>query len=462
MAWNDLAKRVLVNAIGTVESNNRFDAIYYSDPITVGFMQWFGPRAVGILKRMMTENPSSMSGMAGTLRSWLDRGGPSASTRYLSRAEGSSIQAGLRANAPIQVDQALKDFESYAATASSLGLSRESNTQAYIMWCVAFHQSPARARRLLRAVGPTSSLDRIHSALLNEPVFGKYKNRYNTSYRIIKTMNPGSIHLSNQAGGNGSSNDGPVVDDGDGQGGQDLDGDGVPDVLERQDGQIGYIEAHGDSLLVRMRDGKNVWAHLNNAGIYVVGGLPAAGATVPGGPGATGVTPDAGGGGGGGAGGGAGGGGDGSIGARVVAWLAARKGRFYYTNGADRWNPDKTGGGDCSSVIRRAYLDIAGIDIGNRSFDIARRGKEVQSGRGPRGWNKSLWRAGDVVCMGLTYARAYSSSGISHVECYTGDGQHSWGHGGGPGGRTKGPTYNDLFGRGYLGSATVWTVRRFS
>lgn len=455
MAWDSLAQRVMVNAIGTVESNNRWDAIYYSDPITVGFMQWFGPRAVNILNRMLRESPASMAGMAASLRSWLGRGGPGAGSRYLTRAEGESIRGGLRANANVQVKQALEDFESYAATAAALGLSREKNTQTYIMFCVAYHQSPARARRLLRAIGPSSSVDRLHAALLNEPVFGRYRNRYNTSYRIIKSMNPGNIKLDgNVAPAPSPGNNGPVVDDGDGVGGQDLDGDGIPDVTERQDGGIGYIESHGNRLLVRMRDGKNHWATLTNGGIYVVNAA-LSGADVPSSPDDTGVAPENPGGGGG------GGGGDSSKAARIVKWMADRKGKFYYTNGSDRWDPDRTGGGDCSSTIRRAYLDVAGIDIGSRSFDIARRGREVQSGRGPRGWDVSKWHAADVVCMGLNYARSYSSSGISHVELYTGDGVHSWGHGGGAGGRTKGPTYNNLFSKGYLGSATVWTVRRF-
>jgi cell wall-associated NlpC family hydrolase len=443
MAWNDLSKRVLINAIGTVESGNRWDAIYYVDPITVGFMQWFGPRAKNLLKRMMAANPGSFAGVAASLKNDLNGSHADSwwSGRYLTRAEGQSLKPALSANASVQVQQALDDLEGYASIAGRAGLSRESNTQTYILFCVEYHQSPRRALRVLNAVGGSSSVDRYRAACLNEPVLGKYRSRINTAYGIVKSMNPGNVKLNP-----GAQSPSPGGSDADNPAAGDANGDGIPDVLQRQDASVSYIQPIGDRLRVQTRDGKSYFANLQN-GLYVTS-LPSQGAVVPSTPGATGVTPapDA--------------PGDGSKAARIVQWMASRAGKFGYTNGPARWDPDRTGYGDCSSTIRRAYLDVAGIDIGGRSFEIARRGREVQSGRGPRGWDLSLWRPGDVVCMGLSYARSYASNGISHVELYAGDGW-SWGHGGGASGHQKGPTHNRIAGRGYLGSATVWTVRRF-
>lgn len=52
--WDADAKKLAIKAIATVESNLRYDAINYNDPITVGISQWYGTRAAHLLMQIRT------------------------------------------------------------------------------------------------------------------------------------------------------------------------------------------------------------------------------------------------------------------------------------------------------------------------------------------------------------------------------------------------------------------------
>ena len=54
MAWNQHKKALAIKAIGTVESDLKYDSIYYTDAITIGIAQWFGARASALLRKMKT------------------------------------------------------------------------------------------------------------------------------------------------------------------------------------------------------------------------------------------------------------------------------------------------------------------------------------------------------------------------------------------------------------------------
>ena len=69
MAWDAKAKAVAIKAIGTVESNMRYDGIYHTDPITIGIGQWFGPRAYGLLARIKKELPAEFAKLPSELQS---------------------------------------------------------------------------------------------------------------------------------------------------------------------------------------------------------------------------------------------------------------------------------------------------------------------------------------------------------------------------------------------------------
>ena len=138
----------------------------------------------------------------------------------------------------------------------------------------------------------------------------------------------------------------------------------------------------------------------------------------------------------------------------VVAWMAKHDGDFGYTNDYRRKDPERYGWGDCSSTIAQAYRQCAGIEIGERSFNIAQNGSAVQSCSSWRELDEDAMRPADIICMGW-HSGAFAGR-ISHVEIYAGQGL-TWGHGG-PG---RGPRLHRLSDPRLTGSANIIMVRRF-
>ena len=138
----------------------------------------------------------------------------------------------------------------------------------------------------------------------------------------------------------------------------------------------------------------------------------------------------------------------------IVAWMAKHDGDFGYTNDYRRRDPERYGWGDCSSTIAQAYRQCAGIEIGERSFNIAQNGSAVQSCSSWRELDEDAMRPADIICMGW-HSGAFAGR-ISHVELYAGPGL-TWGHGG-PG---RGPRLHRLSDRQLTGSANIIMVRRF-
>lgn len=447
MAWDTHAKKLAVKAIGTVESGLKYDSINYNDPITVGIGQWFGTRAAGILKRMKSENSGSWTGVAGSFTADLDGHAESAlywTGRYLTRTEGESLRSVLNANAPIQNNQIVADLEAYAATANSYGLSSENNTPTFILWCSAYHQSPRRALQILSAVGGTVNMSRMLGAILNEPVLGQYRTRYNTVASIITSNDDSGIDL-----GDGIVNPtepGKGGDDGGVIGGVGL---GIADPTSRLASGIKYVEPYGNALRIVFSNGGHVIAQNTPMSRFVVSQDTSAGADVPGASGndssvGTPTVPDT-----------------ADLAAKraaVLKWMTDREGRFFYTNDPRRNNPDVTGGGDCSSTIGRAYLDTLGMSIGARSRDQENSPLRVVVARGSglAQFDASKCLPGDVISMALT------GTGIaSHVEMFShweGTVPRCIGHGGWP---AMGPAFDTLTASWLIGKAYPWQINRF-
>ena len=140
----------------------------------------------------------------------------------------------------------------------------------------------------------------------------------------------------------------------------------------------------------------------------------------------------------------------------IVAWMAKHDGDFGYTNDYRRKDPERYGWGDCSSTIAQAYRQCAGIDIGERSFNIASDpdAYTVASATSWRDLPLSDMKPADIICMGW-HSGAFAGR-ISHVELYAGQGL-TWGHGG-PG---RGPRLHRLSDPRLTGSANIIMVRRF-
>lgn len=134
--------------------------------------------------------------------------------------------------------------------------------------------------------------------------------------------------------------------------------------------------------------------------------------------------------------------------------MAKHEGDFGYTNDWRRRDPEKYGWGDCSSTIAQAYLQCAGIRLGERSFNIATEGRSIAYAHTWRDLDLDALRPADVICMG--WATGTFAGRISHVELYAGGG-YTWGHGG-PG---RGPRFHRLSDPSLTGSASIIAVRRF-
>ena len=145
-----------------------------------------------------------------------------------------------------------------------------------------------------------------------------------------------------------------------------------------------------------------------------------------------------------------------SVRTAIVAWMAKHDGDFGYTNDYRRKDPERYGWGDCSSTIAQAYRQCAGIDIGERSFNIASDpdAYTVASATSWRDLPLSDMKPADIICMGW-HSGAFAGR-ISHVELYAGQGL-TWGHGG-PG---RGPRLHRLSDPRLTGSANIIMVRRF-
>lgn len=430
MAWDETAKKVAIKAIGTVESSMRYDSINYNDPITVGIAQWYGPRAADIIKKMGAAHATEFAGVEQSLKADLSSHGNDGwwENRWLTRAEGNSLLPLLRAGVKEQDGQLVADLEAYFQAARNVGIDPNTNTDSFIYWCVAYHQGPRYAIRVANNVGGNASLDAFHHATLNDGVLGKYPNRYNQAYQIIKTKDtsgvssagtPSAQHPGNGGGGganNGGSNAGSLGSVwGDGSG------------LLHMNTSNGVVTAYPTGNSRQWVTGAN---KVSNGGSPAVpgnaGGAAPGGGAVPGGADAA------------------------SKRYAVYKWMYDRQYKFTYLQAPGRLNPDQSGFGDCSSTIYRAYMDTVGINPGTWTGDQYNRGTEVVRGYGhPTPAQIGQMTTADMIV--ISWGGGYPHT--DHVEMYTGDGSHTIGHGG----PNRGPHINSIF---MLDDAAWWTVRR--
>jgi len=419
MAYDAAARRVAVKAIGTVESNLNYQSINYNDPITVGVMQWYGTRAAALLGRIRSENAGTWTGVPASLTNDLNAHAATDSwwtTRYLTRAEGEPLRAVLNANKAIQNDVAFSDMDGYRDVAVRAGMNAETNTAAMLFFFVMYHQSPRRALAVLAAAGPSSNLDRLLASALNEPVLGKYRTRYQTAANIIRSNDPSGVDNTP-----GTPDPGPET-------GGDSGGDGQ----ERAQGDIRYIQAVGDALHVHYRDGHVIIAYPNGQNTFTPRQDGTVGAEVP--PPPPNPNPSTPGGG-------------SATQQALVQFVTSRIGRYAYSQGATRLNPEQNMYTDCSGLMYFAYQSVMGINIGTYTGNQWDKGTLVTQGSGTI--NESLLQPGDLVFFDWRGGRTT----VDHVDMYIGGG-NVCGHGG-PG---NGPNTKPLAER--VAGAVKYVVRR--
>lgn len=439
MAWDQQMKRVAVKAIGQVESSMNYLSINYNDPITVGIAQWFGVRAAAILNKMRAQYPREYARVAQSLRTRLEsvaETSTSWNTYYLSREEGNSLGPLLRMGSDIQDAQLVADLEAYVGTAKQYGLDHQTNTEAFILWCVAYHQGPRYALQVLNNVGGSASLDGMLHGILANGVLGQYTNRYNEAYNIIKnrvTVGVGSgLGKVNNTPGNGSgaSDSGQIS----------ISGGNLRIFADDSMGLI--VKTPWGNVRAEML-GHNVWgAKLDDITRTINNTIQQEAAkrnqaqAGAGGGGA--VAPPS----------------DGSAGAKALAWMMSRRGKFGYRQAPGRLDPDNSGFSDCSASIWRAYKDTSGINVGTWTGDQYFRGYEVM----PRGSGamtdaqRALLKPGDMIVMAWKSTGSYYPE-TDHVDMVV-DSNTLIGHGGNP---YYGPVTYSI---DRLAATRWWTVRR--
>ena len=431
MAWDDQHKKVAIKVIGTVESNLDYGAINYSDPITVGIAQWFGTRAANLLSTMKSTAVWNAQMQGTSLSVELGRHGPSDSfwnTYYLSRSSDVRLRTVLKDSAALQDQQLIADFKEYENVAKQYGIDVDGNTDAFILWACAYHQSPRAACQVAVRFGNVGLRD-MYNAILAHGTLGQYKTRYEKAYAIISSGDVSGVGSGVGSSGATVGNGGTVTTNGT----QQITIDGGELVVSVDNTNVLFAQTKWGNVNL-YPCGVNSWkANLNDIKTLVNVAVEQQAAQAQQGGNAGGVSP-----------------GDGSNGAKALAWMKSRIMKFAYRQAPGRLDPDKSGFGDCSSTIYRAYMDTCGINPGTWTGDMYFRGSAViERGSGAMSAaQKALCRPGDVIVM--SWGGGYPHT--DHVEMFV-DSTHTIGHGGdGPG-----PHINSI---GMLSGARWWTVRR--
>ncbi len=413
MAWNTETQKLAIRATMAVESNLKYDAINYRDPITVGIAQWYGTRAAGILNRIRSENPGSWVGVASSLVNDLNSRAQTSTWwtgRYLTNAEGETLRPVLRANNVIQNKQCIADFDDYGRVARNNGMNIDTSTNQFIFFCSMYHQNPRNALAVMRAVGPNASLAAFKAGCLNNRVFSKYASRYNKVYANILSGDTSGIDLGDGA----APPPDPDPDDTDIGGGDPAVGGDTGDGGDRPETDISYVRQVGSQLHIHKKGGGVITCYpTNQMGYWSMSGDPTLGVpTVPTAPAEPPVGDNQ----------PPGDGGGGPItgdnpGVKALAWMQKNAGKWKYSQGAGRDDPFRSGYTDCSACVRLAYRSTSGIDIGGYTTPQSKFGKLITTDRA------AILRGEGLLPGDLIFYRAYNREGwpYNHVEMYAGN-----------------------------------------
>ena len=139
--------------------------------------------------------------------------------------------------------------------------------------------------------------------------------------------------------------------------------------------------------------------------------------------------------------------------ARVVEWLRSRIGKYAYSQGGGRLDPDSSGYGDCSSVCWRAYQNVLGIDVGTWTGAMAGKGRRI-CGSSDTSVSDAIAKAHAADLLLLDWG-AYTQA-WDHVEMFTADGKDETLSHGGPGHGPNLRVASDAMHR-----ASRWEIRRY-
>lgn len=418
MPVSDNVRLFAMYVIGEVESNWNWAAVNYSDPITLGMMQWYGTRAGGLLERCKAADPDyweTFSSAAPRLAGYVDSSYTGWTSVYVTAAEGEAWGAWAERDANHEAQQLLwyDDFDDYVTTLTGWGIP-ESNTKQLVFAMCMYHQSPARCGNVISSCGGSATLQLMYTTCLNDSVLGQYRNRYTTCYNRLNDWDGESAPPDfGQAD----------VDSGTGDSAQIETQAATFSYITQQDGllYVHGIEGYSNGVIC-YPSGPKLWRPA-----YAVGQTEITGGNTGGGS-ATGSEAQQ----------------------QLAQWMIDHEGAYDYSQGAGRLSPDTSGYTDCSGCVWYCYQQVCGIEIGTWTGAQLGYGTLIAEGSGDAPISDML--PGDLCLVAWS---GYGTSAVGHVEMYIGDNRLS-GHGG-PG---KGPYVKDDA-LSYLNRTSYWNIRRY-
>lgn len=398
-------------AIGEVESGWNWSSVNYSDPITLGMMQWYGTRAADLLSRIKQIDPDGYAILAASLRADMDSHAPTDgwwTTRYVTRTEGESWAKCAQRPQNHQAQQDLfvdHDIPAYVSVLTSWGIT-ENNIKTLIFAMSMYHQGPKYCGQVVATVGNTD-LDTIWRTCLNHPVLGQYKTRYDTVHARLVAWDGKSAPPDF-----GQSKDTTHKEPGG-------DAGAAGGTVQGQRG-INYIQANGQNLVIYGPDWPGGLLCIKGIGTTWVPITNSKGTPKPGGTGDTGggTEPPS----------------SGDEISRMQQLWFDNANKWDYGQGAGRLNPPESHYSDCSGSIWWAINSVnpgKAKSIGTWTGAMAGNGQEIWRGTDAAQLPLDRMRKGDIILIEWGAINYAFNDGNSHVEWYIGDGK-IWGAGAAP------------------------------
>lgn len=407
--------------IAAVESDFTWNSIYWVDAITLGMWQYWGPEAGDHLHRMKDQTPDDYAQLSASLRANVEAHAASSSWwegYHWTQAEGNSWKAVAKdstQNHALQEQQINEQQQTQLDyVVAQYGVSLD-NPKVAVYVLNMYHQSPAACGRVCRSIGAgTASLATCHTTALNDRVLGNYATRYNRVKALLDAW------------------DGASAPPDYGQVGQVTEGGDSP-TIQANPLQLSYIIQSGDTLLLYGAEGSGFengvpffaagaqrWVPSNNPTNVDIDSDYSDSGT---GTGSTAA-------------------------AQIVALMESWENRFSYSQSGDRLHPDKSGYGDCSSVVWRAYQLVTGIDVGTWTGEQRTKGRLIAKGGPADAFPVTSAQPADLL-------QVTHTNGVQHVEMYM-DSNRLMGHGSAPG-----PHWNNYSATEYCARQAEWQLRRY-
>lgn len=170
---------------GTVESSLQWDAVEAANLQGIGIAQWSFGRRLQVLNKMREADPTGYAAFksaAPEIAGLMESGGDF--TRPLTSTEAAAFRTWAARNESHEGQR--KQFaEDYAGYPQGYG-----DDKMQILWVTAYHQSPANALKVPKAL----NLAQLKTNILNTYPFQPYVSRYNQAYSLLTvwdgTSNP--------------------------------------------------------------------------------------------------------------------------------------------------------------------------------------------------------------------------------------------------------------------------------